>query len=303
MAAIRARRRHFLAAENIFENVRVEIRAEPAQGVKLKAAARDVGVKRGEFEGAQIKLHSDAMPLSLQSGGEQSRGFVGGSFQFEMEANAIGAATESGGVEKGIGARGIEIVVSDIPVIGPVIRRQQTIRSARLAAQKVADESLTIGGVGESRAGCVRHFEIRVASQRRDCVRRKGIQFEVPGAFAKFERANERIRNDAEADTLERRRAAKIIWVALDDDFLVRCHADEAKGTRADGMLREVRTGILRDNADGLARAVQEERRIGYTKVKNNGPGIGRGDGVDELDRTALRRSDRAGDDGLESEF
>src|SRR5487761_892298 len=69
-----------------------------------------------------------------------------------MEANAAGAARESGGVEKRVGAGGIEIVMDDVGFISPVTGRQEAVGGPRFAAQKVANESLAISGVGEGLA-------------------------------------------------------------------------------------------------------------------------------------------------------
>src|SRR6185437_5437650 len=314
----------FLATENIFENIRIEIRAEPAERVELKTAARDVGIKRGEFERTQIELHADAMPLVLQSGGDEARGFVGGGFQFEMEANAIGAARKTGGVEKRIGAGGIEIVMGNVPIVGPVIGRQEAVGGTRVTSQKISDQRLAIGGAGErltnfamrenrivkierdvseSRAGRACDFEIGIASQSRDRVRRQGIDFDVAGAFAKFERANQSVWNDAEANAFERRRAGEITWIAVEDDFFVGGEADETKRSGADGMLREARTSILWDDADSLSCEVQRKRGVGRAKMKDDRVSIGRGDGVDECIRSALRRFDCSGNYGVEREF
>ena len=69
-----------------------------------------------------------------------------------MEANAIRAARKTGGVEKRIGARGIEIVMSDVGIVGPVIGRQQAVGGSRITSQKISDQRLAIRGIGKGLA-------------------------------------------------------------------------------------------------------------------------------------------------------
>src|SRR5579872_2031395 len=100
---------------------------------------------------------------------------------------------------------------------------------------------------------------MRITRERRDRVWRQGIHFDVAGAFAKFERAHESVWNDSEANAFERRRASKIIRIAIEDDFFVGGKAGETKRAGADGMLREIGAGILRHDADSLSREVQRK--------------------------------------------
>jgi len=157
--------------------------------------------------------------------------------------------------------------------------------------------------VSESRAGRTRDVEIVVVSHGRDGIGRKGIDFDVAGAFAKFERANQSIRNDAEVNPFERRRTAEIIRIAVEDDVFVRGETEETKWATADGMLREIRAGVLRDDADGLSREVKRKRGVRRAKMKDDGVRIRSGNEVNERIGAALRCFDGAGNDRVESEF
>lgn len=324
MAAICACRRNSSAIKNVIENIGIEIRAEPAERVELEAATGDVGIKSGEFEGTQIEIDSDAMPLVLQSGGENARGFVGGGFEFEMEANAVGAARKSGGVEKGISVRGIEIVLRDNGVEVWINGRQEAFGGTGGSMKKILDEGGAISGIRERLADfaafedgiieieadvgerCARgagNFDARGTREGIDHIGCERIGFEVAGAFAEFEGASERVGNNAKADARERGRAGEVGGIAFENDFLIGNDARDAEWAGSDEVQREIGAGILRDDADGLANEIQRKRGVGRTQMEDNRPGVGRGDGINKGVSAALGGFDCACADGVESEF
>ncbi len=63
VAAIRAVWRHSFRVENVFENVRIVVRADPAKRVQLKTSTPDVRLERCVFQRAKVERDSDFLPL------------------------------------------------------------------------------------------------------------------------------------------------------------------------------------------------------------------------------------------------
>src|SRR5216684_403168 len=74
-----------------------------------------------------------------------------------MEADSVLPAGEAGGIENFLRADGIERVLRDIWLIGPMIWRKRARGDPRLAAEQVADEGFAIGGERQGLA----HFAVR----------------------------------------------------------------------------------------------------------------------------------------------
>ena len=78
MSAIGAVGREAFAGKGELEEIRVVIRADPAEEIELEVAFDGIGEKCGEFEGAEFEIDAYAAPLFLKSSAENAELFVGG---------------------------------------------------------------------------------------------------------------------------------------------------------------------------------------------------------------------------------
>ncbi len=284
----------------------------------------DVGIESGEFLRANFESDAELFPLLLENFGIEASGFVGGSFESEAEADAAGAARETGGVEERGGAHGIVIVVGEIGIEGPVGGREEGGSEAGLAAHEIANDGGAVGGIGESlangvlgengifeiesdvgerSAGLVFGLNVRVAAESVDHVGSEGAKFDVGGAFAEFERADGGVGNDAEVNAGNVRRGTEVVGIAFEEDVEIGSGGDEAKRAGADGGRGDGGAeSVAGNDADGGAGDIPEERGVGLAEVDLHGVGIGRGDGVDHAEGGAFGGLERAGQDGVESE-
>jgi hypothetical protein len=69
VTAVRPARRKTLRRKCMSENIRLLIAADPTQGIELECAACYIGVKRSEFEAAQIECDSHPRELLLKNCG------------------------------------------------------------------------------------------------------------------------------------------------------------------------------------------------------------------------------------------
>src|ERR1035438_4308651 len=83
-----------------------------------------------------------------------------------------------------------------------------------------------------------------------------------------------------------------ITRVTLDHDFLVLLGADEAERPRADGILVEIFTAVVRHDPDRTIREVPEQRRHGLLEMEDNAGIVGRVDVVDLVVRRNFRTAD-----------
>jgi len=67
-----------------------------------------------------------------------------------MQADAVGLAGETRGVEEFFGLRGIAIVLARAGVVGPVIGWEEAVGFASFIVEKVFDKGIAVGGVSES---------------------------------------------------------------------------------------------------------------------------------------------------------
>ena len=157
--------------------------------------------------------------------------------------------------------------------------------------------------VGEVGAWALRDGEIGLPRKNGNHVGGECADFEIGGAFAEFESADDGVRNDAKADAIELRRASKVSGISFDDDFVVLGLADEFVGTRADGMLREISSGVSGHDADGRANEVDGEGGVGFFEMEDDGGGVGSVDGSDEAEGAAFGRVVGRVADEVESGF
>jgi hypothetical protein len=116
-----------------------------------------------------------------------------------------------------LGAGGIHSVLRDIWLVGPMVGREDAVGDLRLTVEEIADEGFAIGGEGESladfavskdgileidaevgeiSAGALGDSEGRLLSENGDEIGNQGAEFEIGGAFAKFEGADDGVGDD-----------------------------------------------------------------------------------------------------------
>ena len=135
--------------------------------------------------------------------------------------------------------------------------------------------------VVEDGAGAVFDSEMRIAAQGVDFVGGEGVAFDVGGTFFEFEGAGGGVGDDGEADAGDVGIVAPVGRSAGDDDVAVELLADEREGSAADGMLAEVATAAVGDDADGAVAEIEGERGVGLFEMEDDGGGVG---GVDVVE-------------------
>ena len=143
------------AAVGVAKNVRILIRTQPAQHVDLKGTAGDVGVKGAELILAQGELNAGVAYLLLHDGGEQAHGVVGGSFEGQAEADAVGVRRVAGGVEQRrrfVECRGCNVRDGTGRRRGPVLRGQQRVAECGVAAPQRVEHRRPVEAVGKGLA-------------------------------------------------------------------------------------------------------------------------------------------------------
>src|SRR5580704_10055092 len=167
-----------------------------------------------------------------------------------MEPRAVLLARQTGLVQDFLHAGWIDRVLRDVRFGSPMIGRKDATGDAGFAVKQKANQYFAVGGEGEGLADfafgengifeieaeitkicarTLRNGEARLPRENGDHVRRKRTHLEVGGSFTKFERADDGVRNNAKTNAGDLRSAAKVVGVALDDDFFVLGLRDEAK--------------------------------------------------------------------------
>ena len=104
MSAIGAVRREARGGESEFEKVRVVVGADPTEEIELEISFTGVGEDGGEFKRSEFEIDADFSPLLLESCADEAELLVGGSFQGNVEADAVLSARETSGIKEFFGA-------------------------------------------------------------------------------------------------------------------------------------------------------------------------------------------------------
>ena len=120
--------------KNVFEDVRIFVAADPAQGIKLKRSMGRRRKKKCEFEGANVERDADIPQLLLQHGSHEPSALLGRRLHGEMKTNAIHLRIARL-LQQLPGARRIVIIGRHVAVIGPTFRRQNAVRRPAKSAQ------------------------------------------------------------------------------------------------------------------------------------------------------------------------
>ena len=191
-----------------------------------------------------------------------------------------------------------------------MIRRQQTLRRPRLPAQQIFDDRRPVRRIRQS----LPHLALRqnriieIERQISQHCPRLLLAATSPCSFASVTTmsgvrelivasaeplrsssartiASGTIRN---AQPLDFRRAAKIILIALQDDFFIRRRAHKSKRPRPNRMLRHLRSRPARHDSDSRRRKIPQQRRVRFAQMEHDGGVIGCLDGGHQLEGLRL---------------
>src|SRR5713101_471666 len=133
-----------------------------------------------------------------------------------------------------------------------MVRGKDPRGEARLPPEEITDDRFAIDGkgqrlahfaagedgvfevdadIGKVRAGALRYLQVRLANERGNDVRGEGAHFDIGGALAQLQRADDSVGDDAKARARDLRGAPKVRRVAFEDDLVVLLLADKPEGS------------------------------------------------------------------------
>src|SRR6187402_628066 len=315
-------RRKAVRGVSIAVDVRIFIRADPAQGVDLEGTLGDVGVEGAKFVRAKLKINTNVAKLLLHDDGEQACRVIGGSLQSEMKPRAFAVGFVASSFQKSACARRVVTVGEDLVRCGtcPVAFGEHAVSKAGLVAEECVNDRGTVYGEGDSLthtrvtqdrvqrvevevvedgAGKRLHADVRILPHRVDGVERERIGNNVGGAFLYLQRSCDGVRDNFNADMRHMRWRAPVVVVAVEKNFFIDYLRDVAKWSRA--YQRCIFTCALFHDTEEAIGEIEEQTRIGSPEMHGAGERarsfcsvhVGKASGLRSEDRTVVHALDR----------
>src|SRR6201999_569838 len=142
--------------------------------------------------------------------------------------------------------------------------------------------------VREVGSGPIRECQRRLLHENRNDVWSQRADFDVAGALAEFERANDGVRDDAESNAFQVWCRTGEFWIPFDHNFVVLTLADELKWPGPGKFAREVSARVCGHDTRRRANEIDRKRSVRFFEMKNHRRWIGRVDRGHKAKRAAL---------------